>query len=45
MRDLKMIFLRAQGLLDLRRKEGQGDSMDGSWDLWGPFVFCLVLSS
>jgi hypothetical protein len=45
MRDLKMIFYRAKSLLDLRRKEGESDAMDGSWDLWGPFVFCLVLSS
>lgn len=42
MRDLKMIAYKAKQLLTIR-KEAQADQ-DHSWDLWGPFLICLLLS-
>jgi hypothetical protein len=37
-----MIFYRAKKLLTIKKEEDK--EMDQSWDLWGPFLVCLLLS-
>lgn len=42
MRDLRMIYDRMKKLLDIRSPANY--SRDKSWDLWGPFLVCILIS-
>lgn len=43
MRDLSMIISRGKELLDIRPGHVSANQSN-SWDLWGPFIVCLLLS-
>jgi len=42
MRDLNMIYQRTKKLLDIRTTANY--AVDKSWDLWGPFLICVLIS-
>ena len=44
MRDARVVLLKVKDVLWPAKSFQENDAVTKDWDLWGPLVFCLVLS-
>lgn len=44
MRDARAVVLKVKDVLWPTKSFSESDAVTKDWDLWGPLVFCLVLS-
>src|SRR5271155_4918037 len=44
MRDARAVVLKVREVLWPTKSFSENDAVTKDWDLWGPLVFCLVLS-
>src|SRR5271154_388011 len=44
MRDARAVVLKVKDVLWPTKSFSENDAVTKDWDLWGPLVFCLVLS-
>lgn len=43
MRDIKRIYNKTKSVLKIKREENE-EKQNNDYDLWGPFLLCLILS-